>query len=543
MVTIVLNKYSLLGKLKITEDQLDNLLFNLKSEVKPIDENNIEVEINADRLDLLSSDGIARAIKGLLERELGEAKYEVVNTDYKLIVNNVRTRPFALAAIVYNSKIDLQELIQFQEKLHATIGRKRKKVAIGIHDLKKIDSKIIEYKEIPLSYRFVPLNGSIELTISEVIERTEQGKLYGHISISNGVSPAILQDNGQILSVPPIINSDKTKLDQSTRDFFIDVTGTSFEAVVQTLDLIVSNLAEAGGTIGKVKVETPMNSESLYSPLLTHKTQTVKVDYINKILGVNLSEEDSCKHIMRMRMDCKAESEHIRVIVPQYRIDILNEIDLVEDISMSIGYNNLEPSKYVPTNYGTYDYMTLVERKIRELSIGGNFVEIFNFVLTKDTKLLEGNYVKILNPISEEYNAVRNSLIPILLDFISKNQHARFPVRIFEIGDVVVQNDHSDTGFINDRRIAYAIMDSKVSYEDIQAPVHYILKSLGIEAYYKETKSEIFIEGRVASIMYNKEIIGIIGEIHPSVLRKFDIEYPTVIAELYLTKIAEKLKS
>ncbi|AAK40457.1 phenylalanine--tRNA ligase subunit beta [Saccharolobus solfataricus] len=541
MVTIVLNKYKLLNKIGIGQQKLEDLLFNLKSEIKPVDESNIEIEINADRLDLLSSDGIARAIKGLLEKELGEAKYDITDTEYKLIVDNVRTRPYALAAVIYNAKIDLQELIQFQEKLHSTIGRKRKKVAIGIHDLKKIDSKRIEYREVPLSYKFIPLYEKEELTISEVLEKTEQGKLYGNISISNGVSPAIVQEDGEVLSIPPIINSDKTKLDESTKDLFIDVTGTSFEAVAQTLDIIVSNLAEAGGTIGRVKVIKTDNSFQQSSPLLIHKIQNVREEYANKILGIKISEEEICKHITRMRMNCNVENGIIRVTVPQYRVDIINEIDIVEDIAMSIGYNNLEPSKYISTNYGSYDYLTLLERKMRELSIGAGFVEVFNFVLIKNEKILDSKYVKILNPISEEYNAVRNSLIPILLDFLSKNQHAKFPIRIFETGDVVIYDSSTDTGFRNDKRAAYAIMDNKVSYEDVQAPIHYILKTLGIEVNYKEENNDIFIEGRSASIVYENEKIGVIGEINPDVLIRFGIEYPTVIAELYITEIAKKL--
>jgi len=545
MVTIILNKNKLLNKLGIDGNLLENILFNLKSEMKMLDENNLEIEINADRLDLLSSDGISRAVKGLLERELGEAKYKVVDTDFKLIIHNVRSRPYALAAVVYNANIDLQELIQFQEKLHSTIGRKRKKVAIGIHDLNKIDTKIIEYKEIPTTYKFIPLNGNREMTIDEVIYQTEQGKLYGKLSIFDNLSPSIIQSDGQVLSIPPIINSEKSKIDERTKNFFIDVTGTSFDAVAQTLDLLVTNLAESGGTIGKVKIEYENKRVSNvdYSPLLVHKTISVNKNYIYNTLGIDKDKEkDICKHIMRMRMDCEEYSANIKVIVPPYRIDIINSIDIVEDVAMSIGYNNLIPSKYLISNYGNYDYITLLERRIRELSIGANFIEIFNFVLIKESKLFDKKYIKILNPISEEYNAVRNSLIPVLLDFLSKNQHAKFPVRVFEIGDVVIKDNTTDTGYRNDKRVTYAIMDSRVSYEDIQAPIHYILSSMGITPNYIETNSDIFIEGRVANVLYKNQAIGILGEIKPEILLKFDIEYPIVMAELYVTKIMELIR-
>ncbi|MEM3351205.1 MAG: phenylalanine--tRNA ligase subunit beta [Saccharolobus sp.] len=543
MVTIVLSKRKLLDKLGLNEHELEDILFNLKSEIKPVDENNLEIEINADRLDLLTTDGIARAVKGLLGKELGEAKYKVTETDYTLVVHNVKYRPYTLAAIVYNVNIDLQELIQFQEKLHQTIGRKRKKVAIGFHDLSKIDSKIIEYREIPLNYKFIPLNQNKEMSVSEVINNTEQGKLYGNISVSDGKSPAIIQDDGQVLSIPPIINSEKTKVTEKTKNLFIDVTGTSYEAVAQTLDIIVTNLAETGGIIGKVKVIKKIDQTQLFSPLLSHKVISTTSKYVSETLGITITNKTLCENIQKMRMDC-VENEKVNVIVPPYRIDILNEIDIVEDVAMSIGYNNILalPHKPIPAGYGSYDYISLLERKIRDLSIGANFTEIFSFTLIKDTKLLEREYVKIINPISEEFNAVRNSLVPVLLDFLSKNQHARFPIRIFEIGDIVIKSQYSDTNYSNEKRAGFAIMDDKVSYEDIQAPIHYILSALGIEPRYKEVSSKFLIEGRAANIVYENEIIGILGETNLYLLRSLGIEYPIVVAEIYLTRMYNILK-
>ncbi len=533
MVTIVLNKYKLLNPLKISESQLEELLFNLKSEMKPLDENNVEIEINADRLDLLHSAGIIRAIKGLLDIEVGESKYKVVKTDYKLVVNDVKSRPYALGAIVYGlQNLDLQELIQFQEKLHSTIGRKRKKVAIGIHDLDKIDSKEILYKYVSLDHKFVPLNYSEEMSVKDVIVKTEQGRLYGEISILGERSPAIVQNDGQILSLPPIINSDKTKLTEKSKNLFIDVTGTSFDAVAQTLDLIVTNLAEAGGTIGLV--ETKIGENIISSPLLIHNLVQTSKDFINNILGFNT---EVCPQILRMRMNCQDDGKTIKILTPPYRIDVKKEIDLVEDVAMGIGYNNLGIPKYSAMSYGEYDQLSLLERKIRDLSIGANFTEVFNFVLIKDSKLLENDYVKIVNPISVEYNAVRNSLLPVLLDFLSKNQHARFPVRVFEVGDVVIRSNDTDVGYTNDKRVGYAIMDSRVSFEELQSPLHYILKTLGIEPIYEEVTNNIFMEGRVAQIKHMNKVIGILGEANPLVLNKYKIEYPVVLGEVYLKRL------
>ncbi|MFP3218129.1 phenylalanine--tRNA ligase subunit beta [Acidianus sp.] len=539
MVNIVLKESRLLNLLGLEEKDLNDVLFNLKSEVEKRGEDELEIEINSDRLDMLSPEGIKRAVDGILGRKLGEAKYEVVPTNYQLIIDDVESRPYALAAVVYDVKLDddrIKELIQFQEKLHCTIGRKRKKVAIGIHDLDKIDGKGIRYSKVPLDYKFVPLNSDKEMSVSEVISSTEQGKLYGNISIKDNYSPAILQEDGQVLSIPPIINSNKTKINSSTKNLFIDVTGTNFDAVAQTLDLLVSNFAEGGSKIGTVKVSRYTSS----SPLLIHNKLVVKTSDINKRLGLSLSTEEMAKYVRMMRMDANINSDEIEVIVPQYRIDIMTYVDIAEDVAMAYGYKSFSLPQYNSKGMGELLPITKLERAFRDLAIGGGFQEIFTFVLNKSSYLLYNDFVKIQNPITVEYDAVRNSLIWNMLKFLAKNQHARFPIKVFEVGDVVVKSEESDTGYKNDTRACLAIMNSRVSYEELQSVVHQMLYNLkGKEPRYVRQEKDYFIKGRSAKILFDNNVVGEIGEISPEILEKFNIENPVVIAEIYLEKLCE----
>jgi len=539
MVTIVVYKWDIINQLKIKESELEELLFNLKSEVKPVDQDHVEIEINNDRPDLLSSSGIIRAIKGLKKLELGEAKYEVKKSEYTLSVENVDTRPYAIAGIIRGIKFDedkLKELIQFQEKLHITIGRKRKKVAIGIHDLDKITSKNIVYKEIPLNYKFIPLNGNKEITVKEVLESTDQGKQYGNISVKNGKTPAIMEDDGSILSIPPVINSEKTRIELTTKNLFIDVTGTSLDAVISTLDLLTTNLAEIGGKIEQVKVLSAQ--QDFWSPLLKHTTMRIYSDYVNKKLGVNLPTSQIVEYLRMARFDADSMSKNeIEVIIPPYRVDIISQIDLVEDIAMMIGYQNLEPSTYKLSKIGNASEKTLISRKLRDLSVGAGFTEIFTFVLTNDREI-QGDYVKILNPVTVDYTVIRNSLIPTTLYFLKQNQHSRMPILVFEIGDVIIRGN-TDTGYKNSTRAVYAIMDSKVSFEELQARIHQILYNLKINFSYRKSEHYLLIKGRTAEIIRdNSEVIGIIGEVHPEVLEKMGIEYPIVISEIYVDKLS-----
>ncbi len=538
MVNIILKESRLLNLLGLDEKDLNDVLFNLKSEVEKRGEDEIEIEINSDRLDMLSPEGIKRAVDGILGRKLGEANYEVIPTDYQLVIEDVESRPYALGAVIYDIKLDddkIKEIIQFQEKLHCTIGRKRKKVAIGIHDLDKIDGKVIKYSKVPLDYKFIPLNFDKEMSISEVLSSTEQGKLYGNISIKDSYSPAILQDDGQVLSIPPIINSNKTRLDTSTKNLFIDVTGTNLSAVAQTLDILVTNFAEGGSKIGAVKVSRYVDR----SPLLTHDKLTVKTEDINKRLGLSLSPEEVSKYIRMMRMDANNNGDEVEVIVPPYRIDIMTYVDIAEDVAMAYGYRSFNLPKYTSKGMGELLPITKLERVFRDLAVGGGFQEIFTFVLNKSS-LLSGNYVKIENPITLEYDAVRNSLIWNMLKFLAKNQHARFPIRVFEVGDVVIKSTDTDTGYKNDTRACLAIMNSKVSYEELQSIIHQILYNLkGNEPNYSKEDKDYFIKGRSAKILINNNEVGEIGEISPEVLEKFNIENPVVIAEIYLEKLCE----
>jgi phenylalanyl-tRNA synthetase beta chain len=246
------------------------------------------------------------------------------------------------------------------------------------------------------------------------------------------------------------------------------------------------------------------------------------------------------KYVRMMRMDANINSDEIEVIVPQYRIDIMTYVDIAEDVAMAYGYKSFSLPQYTSKGMGELLPITKLERAFRDLAIGGGFQEIFTFVLNKSSYLLYNDFVKIQNSITVEYDAVRNSLIWNMLKFLAKNQHARFPIKVFEVGDVVVKSEESDTGYKNDTRACLAIMNSRVSYEELQSVVHQILYNLkGKEPRYVRQEKDYFIKGRSAKILFDNNVVGEIGEISPEILEKFNIENPVVIAEIYLEKLCE----
>jgi phenylalanyl-tRNA synthetase beta chain len=268
---------------------------------------------------------------------------------------------------------------------------------------------------------------------------------------------------------------------------------------------------------------------------MKHKTISVNPVYINTRLGTSLDNDTIIKSILKMRLGATL-GDNINVTVPPYRVDIMRDVDVAEDVAMAIGYDKLGIEKFQSYELGKYLKVSLISRVFRDLSIGAGFQEIYSLVLTKSTNLMD-DYVKILNPISTEYDAVRNSLIWTTLSFLSKNQHSRFPIKVFEVGDVVNKSE-SDTGYINETRGCFAIMDSKVSFENLQSLVHQVLTNLvGIEPSYLKDDNSVFIKGRGASISIKGNIVGIIGEVNPEILTKFEIYFPVVIGEIYLSKL------
>jgi len=542
MPTINLNKWILLEKVGLSEGQLKEFLFKLKSEVSPVSDDEYSVEINADRVDMLGLGGVVRALKGISGKELGELKYTVKETDYMLVIDKVPQRPYALACVIHNVKLSpeayLKEIIQFQEKLHETIGRKRKKVAIGIHDLRKIKSKIIRYSLVSTNDKIVPLGSTVPMTLSEVLRETEQGRKYGEISLREGRMPAIMDSDYNILSLPPVINSEETRLEPNTNSLFVDVTGTSLDAVSQTLDILATNFAELGAEIGAVMIK---ESEGTIrkSPLLTHNRLRVSLKEIESILGIKLSQEDAKRFLEMMREDVVIGDGVLEVVIPPYRVDIMNVTDVAEDIAMAYGYENFALNEVKVYRVGSLSPKSSLYRKLRTLIIGAGFQEIYTLILTKSTRQV-GEIVQIENPISQEYDSVRNSLIWNMLTFMSNNQHARFPVRVFEIGEVVLRDSTTDTGYRNFFRVSIGVMDSKVSYESIQAPVHEILLALsGEKPEYKRTVNDVFMRGRTAEILLKGRSVGVIGEISPVMLNKFQLLYPVALAELDVDTLLE----
>lgn len=529
--------------LKREPRELSDILFRLKCESEE-SEGYLEVEVNADRPDMFMGEGLARAVKGILGAEVGWLKPKVVDSGFKLIVEDVPTRPYIVAAVVYNVNIDsnyyLEELIQFQEKLHEGLGRRRRKAAIGLHDADKIPGRTLRYAMAPVDVVFKPLGYTNPVEAREVLERDVKGVEYGWIARLGDLHPFIFSDD-EIITMPPVLNSDITRLEVGTRSMFIDVTSTDLQVAEAVLNILVSNLAERPGAyVGAVDVIAPWGG--VY-PRLEPKTIKLMSGDVNRVLGTSLNVIELEGILKRMRYNVRVEGETLEVEVPPYRVDVEGVVDVAEDVAIAIGYEELNPTLWQPGMRGGYHELSRLSRSVRLILVGLGFTEVMRLTLTSPQLLevlgLREEALEVLNPVQVEYSVLRPAMVASLLNLLTENRHSPKPVKVFEIGPIVAKVGGE---IVEDERVGLAVMDDEVSYEDIQAPVYYMLKALGVNFAVKPSVTPYTINGRTGEIVVGGVKLGILGEVRPEVLERLKLEYPVAVAEISLGKLLESLK-
>ena len=550
MPTISVSKKDLLelvGKRDLSDEELAEALEMVKAEVKAFGLDEITLEVTTDRADMFSAEGIARSLKGFLEVELGAPNYPIRGADEDFVVKvdeSVKgVRPFVACAAVLGCTLGeegLRQLIQLQEVLHKTHGRNRKKFAIGLHDFDVVKAPIVYTAKHLDEFCFTPLEGDREMSGLEIVEKHPKGVEYGWIIRDKGLAPLLIDANNNILSMPPIINSDLTKVSTKTKNLLIDVTGTDLKAVEDALAILVANLAERGGEIVKFEVRDGSGVKRV-EPKTNCKVMRVSYDRIVEITGIKVPLSEVVRCLMKSRLDVIARGESLDVIVPFYRVDVMDDVDIAEDLAIGYGYNRIVPEVPTVTTQGRELELVSFSRLCRELMIGYGFQEVLNYMFTSDKKLDDAcmyeRRVRVAKPVSSDYTCLRTSLIPPLLDFLSENTHVEYPQKVFEVGDVVLVDESLDERSLQDKRLAALYADYKASYEDVQAVLYSLLRILNVRFEVKRDSRGLMIEGRCASVLVDGEVIGFIGEVKPEVLLKFGLQTPVAAFEISLSRL------
>ena len=530
--------------LKFTDaDEIDLLdaLPKLGIEIEVIEDEEWELEVDPDRCDLLSVEGIGRAVKGFLGKEIGLKRYETrksdIETEAELSVQDVR--PYIVTAFVKNIDLDediLKSLMDLQEKLHLTLGRGRKKVAIGVHDFDPIEPPFT-YKAVrPKEIKFVPLEKNREMDLKEILERHEKGKEYAHILKDKERYPVILDSNDNVLSFPPVINGQLTQVTEESNSLFIDMTGTDEKMLEYTLNILCTMFAERGADIYTTKVKYG-SQEKIYPDLSTDKIE-VDPSECSKLLGVELKDEEVLELIEKMRFSGKIKDEKIEIEIPAYRHDILHPWDIVEDIAIAYDYDNFEGTMPEEVTIGKRLKDDKLKNSITDLLVGFGFTEVMNYPLSnpeKETGMIsdDGSELSLVkNPVTEESTSLRKWLLPSLLSNLKENRNKSLPQKIFEIGDVV-KNDEQYT------KTAGAVTHPEAGFSEMKSLMQGFLENLDIDASFQSKDHDSFVEGRCSGVIVDDEEIGFYGEIHPEILDRFDLENPVIGFEFDLEKIMD----
>ncbi|RLF11239.1 MAG: phenylalanine--tRNA ligase subunit beta [Thermoprotei archaeon] len=547
-VNIKLSDLLKLSGCYVSAAELAEVLEQVKVEVKSVSGDDVVVEITSDRPDMFSVEGIARQLRAFMKLQSGGFGYTTVRSppEFKVLVDSSvkKVRPYVMCGAVVGCNLGdegFRQLIQLQEVLHKTHGRNRRKFAIGIHNLDVVKPPINYVAKPFRDFSFKPLDSEEEMTGEEILERTSKGVEYGWIIKGSGLAPLLIDDKGDVLSMPPIINADLTKVGPDTTNILIDVTGTNLKAVEEALVILATSLAERGGKI--VQFVVIDGDDSRLVPNLTPQRMRVRLKSLIEVTGLDVSMDDAIKCLRKAGLDAYEVNDGLEVVIPPYRVDIIEEVDVAEELAIGYGYANIKPLIPPVTTRGGELEMTVFSKLCRDLMVGFGYQEVISYMFTSDKQLdialAPKGRVKVLKPVSSDYTCLRTSLIPPLLSFLSENTHVEYPQRIFEVGDIALLDEKPEVKSVFERRMAALYADHRVSYEDIQAVLYSFLRVLGVNFTAKPGLVELMIKGRCGIIEVNGVQVGYLGEVRPDVLLSFGLQIPVAAFEVSLTKLLE----
>ena len=528
------------------KDELIDTLPMMSSDIEDFDDEEIKVEFFPNRPDNLSVEGVARSFKGFIGQETGFPDYEVVESgEYVTVDEDVaEIRPYIGFAKIENvdfSGDKLKYVMDFQENLHWVIGRDRKKVAIGIHNADVVKGPF-KYIATPKDANaFVPLEKDVEMTPDEILTQHEKGKDYAHLIESFDKYPLILDCDDNILSMPPIINGELTKLNEDTTNIIVDVTGTDERAVNQALNIICSSFAEVGGQIKSMEVRYA--DKTIVTPDLTPQEQNVHVDTANELIGgTSLTAEDIKELLLKARFGAEIiDDNEVKAIIPAYRVDILHVVDVVENIAVQYHINDVV-AKLPDINTVAYENNWFkAESTIREVMIALGFQEVMSLMLTNEEAHYakmnqeEKPHVQVARPITIDRTMIRTSLINSLMEFLEDNKHEDLPQKIFEIGDVLYLDETKENKTVASKKLAGVICHSTANFTEIKSVVTSVLSNLGYTMEISDSENKTFIEGRAADVEGKAQkgtVNGFFGEVSPEVITNFTLEYPVIAFEI-----------
>lgn len=560
--------FELLGR-RYGWQELEEALTNAKAELDekpdeslPEAEQIIKVELNdTNRPDLWSTAGLARLLRVHAGGSSNAALYKSFLSDsshssdcggrtVKVDSALKEVRAFAAGFVISGKPIDsfmLEDIIQTQEKLCRNFGRKRKAVAMGVYRSAMIKWPLFYKAADPDKTEFVPLGFEKRLSCRAVLKEHPKGAEYGSILDGKKFFPIFEDSSGEILSMPPVINSAGIgAVKTGDSELFVEMTGTDMVSVLLAVNIVACDFADAGYRILPVRFDFPYETgfgKSITSPFYFQKPAEAEVSSVNKLLGSSFCEKEIMEALRRM--DCEVSASDGKIILQPapYRNDFLHEVDIIEDVMMGKTVGFFEPQTPNEFTIGRLSAVTELSRKIKKLMAGMGYQEmIFNYLGSEkdyiEKMLIDGkDVIEISNPMSENYRFVRSSIIPSLMSAEENSSGAVYPHKMFEIGKIAFLCPEENTGTKTIQSLGFLTAEQNANYNDAASEIASLLYYLNAEYKVEETHDPRFINGRQAGIIYNGKQIGIFGEINPQVLENWSTAVPCFAGEINIEEL------
>ncbi|OLB05091.1 MAG: phenylalanine--tRNA ligase subunit beta [Nitrospirae bacterium 13_2_20CM_62_7] len=571
MPTISINQKDfeqLVGRPTIAAEPLDAWLPLVKAELKDQDSESGEVRLelhDSNRPDLWSCEGIARQIRIKLQGAASAYPFFKPTPRPKRRIQVMqgleRVRPYIAACTAVGYKMTgegLAQLVQTQEKLADIFGRKRRTISIGLYRLPQIVFPVTYTLVKPEEVRFTPLGVEEKMSPREILAVHPKGLEYGPILAGHDRLPLLMDEEGQVLSLPPIINSREIgEVRVGDRELFVEVTGTDLPMVLLTLNILAVNLADRGATIEAVEVAYPYATElgkTVRTPFNFQKARSIPIKTIEDALGVPLGAERIRQALLAYGYEASASKDRgaISVRIPPYRNDLMHPLDVVEDVAISRGYGEFTPIMPSQFTVGSLSRLEEMSDRVRDMMVGMGFQEIISNIMASRQELIDRMHlagsdrdqiVEVENVMTQAYSCLRQWITPSLLRVEAASTRAFYPHRLFEVGEVAVPDATEETGVRTLMVLGALIAHANANFSEAHSCLDLLLFYLDRPYTLEPISHRSFLDGRAGRIVSNGRAVGLIGEIHPEVLEHWQVSMPSVVFELEVDALVNEGKS
>ncbi len=513
-------------------------------DIESSDSKSVRVEYSPNRPDLGTDFGIARALRGLLGTETGLPEFRTKPTGIKVAVDPrlSKVRPYIACCVATGLDLDdedVRQLISLQEDLHNGLGRKRRTVAIGLHDLDAV-SPPLSYRGVPSTFKFLPLGADKPSSIRSILSDTYEGRAYGHVFGDSDVFPVISDSKGTVMSFPPIINGNATRVTTKTKRMFVDVTSTGQKAGDDVLAILATTLSEAGGKLGTVAVRYPDKTRA--TPDLSPTVLPLDLGLVNSVVGLDLPRREILACLARSRMGVRGS----KAVGPRYRVDLLHPVDVAEEVALGYGIDRIGPV-YPPSKVpGAFNPFEEFLDSVSTVMAGAGMIETMTYELTDRRTLYDhferpsSEMVTVQNPKSLDHSMLRDALVPALMAVLSGNVKSDYPQRVFEIGRTYAR---TRDGVKESWHLGCLVAHSQSSYTEAKMYLEAACRVVaGLEVATRAAEHWAFSPGRCASIAVKDHGLGYVGELKPGAINAFGVGVPVSGFEIDLSKLYELLK-